>query len=113
VVLAQHDRIPLLVFDEIDANVGGEMGHAIGRKLREVARNHQVICVTHLPQVAACGHVQFAVSKTIRDGRTISEVTHLDTDELRVVEIARMLGGRDPTPVTLQHAREMLQAGAT
>ena len=108
VVLAGHDRIPVLVFDEIDANVGGEMGSAIGRKLEEVARNHQVICVTHLPQVAVFGNHHLAVAKHVRNDRTFTEVQPL-AETARVEEVARMLGGRDLTSVTLKHAREMLQ----
>ena len=108
VVLAGHDRIPVLVFDEIDANVGGEMGNAIGRKLEEVARNHQVICVTHLPQVAVFGDHHLAVAKHVRNERTFTEVQPL-AETARVEEVARMLGGRDLTSVTLKHAREMLQ----
>lgn len=106
-VLAGHDRIPLLIFDEIDANVGGETGSAVGRKLAELGGSHQVICITHLPQVAACGATHFAVTKSVRDKRTITDVERLD-EEARVSEIARMLGGRDLTKVTLQHARELL-----
>lgn len=107
VVLASHDRIPVMIFDEIDANVGGEMGTAIGRKLAHVAQHHQVICITHLPQVAVFGAHQLAVRKSIRDGRTFTEVQALD-DDARVEEIARMLGGRDISSVSLRHAREML-----
>ncbi|OQW96758.1 MAG: DNA repair protein RecN [Verrucomicrobia bacterium A1] len=108
VVLAAHDRIPVMVFDEIDANVGGEMGTAVGRKLEEVARRHQVICITHLPQVAVFGKTHLAVSKSVRDGRTVTEVNPLD-EKSRVEEVARMLGGRDLTSVTVKHAREMLE----
>ncbi len=109
-VLAEHDRIPVLVFDEVDANVGGEMGLAVGRKLAELAKSHQVLCITHLPQVAAQGRTHFAVVKRVRDGRTFAEVDALD-QKARVDEIARMLGGKDLTRVTLQHARELLAAG--
>jgi DNA repair protein RecN (Recombination protein N) len=108
-VLAEHDRIPVLVFDEVDANVGGEMGLAVGRKLAALAAHHQVICITHLPQVAAQGAAHFAVVKRVRDGRTFTEVDALDA-KARVDEIARMLGGKDLTKVTLQHARELLRA---
>lgn len=108
-VLAKHDKIPVLVFDEVDANVGGEMGLAVGRKLAALAASHQVICITHLPQVAAQGTAHFAVVKRVRDGRTFTEVDALD-DSARVDEIARMLGGKDLTKVALQHAREMLAA---
>ncbi|VGO14139.1 DNA repair protein RecN [Pontiella desulfatans] len=106
-VLAKQDQIPVLVFDEIDANIGGEIGGAVGRKLAQVARCHQLLCITHLPQVAACGTTHLAVSKKVEDGRTFTEVELLD-DETRPEEIARMLGGKDSTNVTLQHAREML-----
>ncbi len=106
-VLAKQDKIPVLVFDEIDANIGGEIGGAVGRKLAQVARNHQLICITHLPQVAACGTTHLAVSKKVEDGRTYTEVQLLD-GETRPDEIARMLGGKDSTGVTLQHARELL-----
>jgi len=109
VVLAAHDRIPVMVFDEIDANVGGEMGNAIGRKLVEVAKRHQVICITHLPQVAVFGANHLAVVKFVRDGRTTTEVQPL-AEKNRVEEVARMLGGRDLTSVTLKHAREMIES---
>lgn len=107
-VLAGHDRIPVMVFDEIDANVGGEMGSAVGRKLAEVAHQHQVICITHLPQVAVHGVTHMAVTKSVKDNRTMTEVKLLD-ERGRVEELARMLGGRDLTSVTLKHAREMLE----
>ena len=106
-VLAQHDRIPVLVFDEIDANVGGEMGHAVGLKMDMVAEHHQVICITHLPQVAVHGATHFVVRKFVQDERTRTDITPV-TDKARVEEVARMLGGKDLTSVTLQHAAEML-----
>ena len=107
-VLAEHDKIPLLVFDEIDANVGGEMGNAIGSKMSEVAKHHQLITITHLPQVAVHGTTHFAVAKSVQDGRTYTEVKPLDK-KARTEEVARMLGGKDLTKVTLQHAKEMLK----
>lgn len=107
-VLADHDSIPVLVFDEIDANVGGAMGTAIGAKLDAVGQHHQVLCITHLPQVAVRGKTHFAVSKEVVGGRTRTSITRLDADA-RVEEVARMLGGRDLTSVTLKHAREMLR----
>jgi DNA repair protein RecN (Recombination protein N) len=108
-VLANHDSIPVLVFDEIDANVGGAMGTAIGSKLDRVGTHHQVLCITHLPQVAVHGATHFAVVKEVAQGRTRTSMNRLDR-AARVEEIARMLGGRDLTSVTLKHAREMLQA---
>ncbi len=107
-VLARHDRIPLLVFDEIDANVGGEIANAVGEKLAQVGRTHQLIAITHLPQVAVCGKTHFAVSKRVRDERTFTEIKLLDSTA-RTEEIARMLGGKDLTKVTLRHATELLQ----
>lgn len=106
-VLARHDRIPLLVFDEIDANVGGEIANAVGEKLAQVGRTHQLIAITHLPQVAVCGNTHFAVSKQVTNGRTFTQIRLLETD-VRTEEVARMLGGKDLTNVTLQHAGELL-----
>ena len=109
VVLAEADKIPLLVFDEIDANVGGETAHAVGRKLAQAAKRRQVVAITHLPPVAACGAHHFAVRKFVRDGRTHTTVAPLDADA-RVEELARMLGGRESTSVALRHAAELLAA---
>ena len=106
-VLARHDRIPLLVFDEIDANVGGEIANAVGKKLAQVGNTHQLIAITHLPQVAVCGRTHFAVSKSVADGRTFTAIRTLENAE-RAEEIARMLGGKDLTNVTLQHAEQLL-----
>ncbi len=111
-VLAAHDRIPVLVFDEIDANVGGETGNAIGGKLVAVAASHQVICITHLPQVAVCGGTHFVVAKRVVDKRTVTAIEPV-ADDRRVEEVARMLGGRNLTSVTLQHARELLARTVT
>jgi len=109
-VLAGHDLIPVLIFDEIDSNVGGETARTVGAKLKEVAANHQVICITHFPQVAVYGARHLAVEKEERNGRTHSIVRYLEKEE-RVDEIARMLGGKELTSMTLDHAREMLQSG--
>lgn len=106
-VLAEHDRIPLLVFDEIDSNVGGEIGRAVGRKLLHLAATHQVVSITHLPQVAAFGQTHFSVSKHVEDNRTRTEIKELAPEE-RARELARMLGGSDLTSVVLEHARELL-----
>lgn len=110
-VLAAHDRIPVLVFDEIDANIGGETGRAVGRKLRHVAETHQVISITHLPQSAVYGQHHFVVSKEVMKGRTKMRIEALD-EAGRVDEIARMLGGKGLTSVIESHARELL-ASAT
>lgn len=107
-VLAAHDRIPVLVFDEIDANIGGEMGNAVGEKLRKVSEHHQVLCITHLPQVAAHGVSHYVVTKDVQKGRTHTQITPV-TGEQRAREIARMLGGEESTSVALRHAKEMLE----
>jgi len=106
-VLADHDRIPVLVFDEIDSNVGGEMGNAIGEKLTAVASSHQVLCITHLPQVAVHGVSHYRVEKHVQDGRTKTQIVPIEEGE-RVDEVARMLGGKDITSVATRHAKEML-----
>jgi DNA repair protein RecN (Recombination protein N) len=107
-LLAAHDRIPVMVFDEIDANVGGEMGHAIGRKMAGVGATRQVLSITHLPQVAVHGHQHLAVRKEVVDGRTFTRVMSLDV-EARVEEIARMLGGKQHAKLSIDHARELLE----
>ena len=110
-LMAGHDRIPVMVFDEIDANVGGEMGHAIGSKMRKAGETRQVIAITHLPQVAVHGACHLAVSKEVVDGRTYTRVNAL-FDEDRIEEIARMLGGTSKASLSREHARELLeQAG--
>jgi DNA repair protein RecN (Recombination protein N) len=91
--LAAHDSVPLLIFDEIDANVGGEIANAVAAKMKTLAEAHQVICITHLPQVAAAASSQFVVSKDITGGRTLSQLREV-TGKARREEIARMLGGR-------------------
>jgi DNA repair protein RecN (Recombination protein N) len=104
-VLAAEDEIPLLVFDEIDANVGGETAVAVGGKMAEIARRRQVICITHLPAIAAGARSHFVVTKRTEAGRTISEITPLDGAE-RVDELTRMLGGH--TEAARRHAEELL-----
>ena len=106
-VLADLDGVPLLVFDEVDANVGGEIGRVVGEKMAAIADSHQVLCVTHLPQVAAQGDDQWTVAKKGGRGKVGSSVTRLDR-EGRIEELARMLGGEDITPTTRKHAAELL-----
>ena len=105
-VLAAEDEIPVLVFDEVDANVGGETAQAVGGKMRQIARRRQVFCVTHLPQVAAVASAHFAVSKETREGRTTARMERLASGD-RVTELARMLGGQ--TEAARQHARALLE----
>jgi DNA repair protein RecN (Recombination protein N) len=98
--LAAHDAIPLLVFDEIDTNVGGEIAHAVGAKMQTLGRDHQVICITHLPQVAGTASSHFVVTKDVARGRTFSNL-HEVTGKARQEEIARMLGGKSESALKL------------
>jgi DNA repair protein RecN (Recombination protein N) len=98
--LAAHDAIPLLVFDEIDTNVGGEIAHAVGAKMRTLGQDHQVICITHLPQVAASASSHFVVTKDVARGRTFSNL-HEVSGKARQEEIARMLGGKSDSALKL------------
>lgn len=104
--LAAQDAIPLLVFDEIDANVGGEIANAVGAKMRTLSHAHQVLCITHLPQVAAAASSHFVVTKEVAHGRTYSELRKL-TSKARREEIARMLGGQSKS--ALEHAATLLK----
>ena len=106
-VIAELDAIPVLIFDEIDANLGGETGRAVGEKLKSVSAHHQVIAITHLPQSAVFGDRHFVVAKTVSGGRTRSAIREVEGDG-RVREVARMLGGETATSVVLQHAKELL-----
>ena len=107
-VLAAHDPAEVLVFDEIDANIGGEAGRAVGEKLRAVSRRRQVIAITHLPQSAAYGDRHLVVAKAVSGGRTRTTISTVE-GEGRVAEIARMLGGDKQTSVVRKHAEELLQ----
>ncbi len=109
VIASRAARVPTLIFDEVDTGVGGAVAEVVGRLLRELGTRHQVLCVTHLPQVAARGDLHFRVSKNMQDGRTVSHIDPLDRST-RIDEVARMLGGIDITATTRKHAREMLGA---
>jgi len=107
-VLADADAIPTLVFDEIDAGVGGAMARTVAAKLEAVARSHQVICITHLPQIAATAHHHIRVTKETEADRMVTRVAALDKEE-RVKEIATLLDGRKLSTISLRHARELLE----
>jgi DNA repair protein RecN (Recombination protein N) len=108
-VLASVDRVETLIFDEIDAGIGGRVAEILGRRLRYVAKGRQAICVTHSPQVATQGHIHIHIAKRVDQGRTYVTARALEGKE-RVQEIARMLGGMEITRTTVQHAREMLNS---
>jgi DNA repair protein RecN (Recombination protein N) len=111
VVAASDTEIPTLIFDEVDSGVGGGVAEAVGQQLRALGKHHQVLCVTHLPQVACQAHQHLQVSKLTGDKTTRTRIRPLHGDE-RVEEIARMLGGRTITDSTLRHAAEMLGQGS-
>ena len=104
-VLAAVDEIPVLVFDEVDANVGGETANAVGEKMRQIARQRQVLCITHLAPVAAFADAHYVVSKQVKAGRTTSEIELLEKSN-RVSELARMLGGQ--SDAARKHAESLL-----
>jgi DNA repair protein RecN (Recombination protein N) len=107
-VLADLDGVPLLVFDEVDANVGGEIGRVVGEKMAQIARGHQVLCVTHLPQVAAQGRSHLLVEKDQSKDRAVVTIVPIHGDrKARVGELARMLGDRQAKSA-LAHAEELL-----
>ena len=108
-LLADSAAVETLIFDEVDAGIGGGIAEVVGQKLKALARHHQVLCITHLPQIARFGDAHFKISKQVDDGRTVTQITPLD-DVQRLEEIARMLGGLKITAKTRAHAREMLQS---
>ena len=111
VAAVEAAHLPCLVFDEVDAGVGGAVAEMVGRQLRALAARGQVLCVTHLPQVASQAEHQLRVSKQVEKGATRTRIETLD-DAARVEEIARMLGGTSITERTREHAREMLLEAA-
>jgi DNA repair protein RecN (Recombination protein N) len=108
-VLARTGSVGTVIFDEVDSGIGGATAEVVGRKLKDVSRHHQVICITHLPQIACFGDGHYLVSKGVSDARTRAFVRRL-SDRERLDEIARMLGGVLVTDKTKEHAREMLRA---
>jgi DNA repair protein RecN (Recombination protein N) len=108
-VLAAEDEIPVLIFDEVDANVGGETAAAVGAKMKQIGAQRQVLCITHLPPVAAAARAHYLVSKEVVAGRTISQIMPLNK-EARVAELTRMLGGQ--TPAARKHAQALLADSA-
>lgn len=107
-ILADADRIPLLIFDEIDAGVSGQIALAVGKSIRQLAQTHQIICITHLPQIAAFGKAHYRVEKYVDNGRTFSRVNLL-SGENRVKEIASLMGGKKLSEEILQSARQLIK----
>jgi len=109
-ILAGSDDTPTLIFDEVDAGIGGKTADAVGRRLKLISKDRQVLCITHLPQIASLADNHFLVEKKIEHGRTIARIRLLDKRE-RVEEIARMLGGKTVTATSMRYAEEMVRAG--
>lgn len=108
VIASQAARVPTLIFDEVDTGIGGGVAEVVGRLLRELGKRHQVLCVTHLPQVAACGSHHFEVTRQTHNATTLSHIKALSPED-RIHEVARMLGGLTITETSRRHAKEMLQ----
>ncbi|MEN8212051.1 MAG: DNA repair protein RecN [Thermodesulfobacteriota bacterium] len=111
-VLSKSNSLETLIFDEVDAGIGGATSEKVGFKLKQLSQKHQVICITHLAQIAKYAVNQFRISKDIINERTFTNIVPLDTPDQRVEEIARMIGGKDITKATLTHARELLEQSA-
>ena len=107
-LLARRDQVDTVIFDEVDAGIGGQAAETVAAKIVELAGHHQVLCITHLPQIAACADLHFKVEKKIEAGRTRTVINPLAREE-RVAELARMLGGDHPTPQTLAFAGELIE----
>lgn len=108
-VLSHAGSVGAIVFDEVDSGIGGATAEIVGRKLKDISVNHQVICITHLPQIACYGDSHLRVAKNNTGGRTTTTVDRLEDEEQKIEEISRMLGGVDLTATTREHAREMLK----
>ncbi len=109
IILSGSGSVETVVFDEVDAGIGGGAAETVGKKLAELARSHQVLCITHLPQIARFGEYHFRISKHVQAGRTVTRISSLNRNE-RVEELARMLGGERITETTLKHADELIQS---
>lgn len=107
-IVGDYDQIPTLIFDEIDAGISGITASIVGKKLKQIAQSHQVICITHLPQIAACGHQNYKIAKESDESKTYTTVLKLREDE-KIHEIARLLGGINITETTLQSAKELIE----
>jgi DNA repair protein RecN (Recombination protein N) len=110
-VIGDYDRIPTMIFDEIDSGISGVTAGIVGKKLIKMAEKRQIICITHLPQIAACGAHHFIIKKSDDDKATHTAIEALGREE-RALEIARLLGGANITKTTLKSARELIEASA-
>jgi DNA repair protein RecN (Recombination protein N) len=107
-ILNEQDPVPVMVFDEVDSGISGSVAEKVGTKLKKIAEQKQILCITHLPQIAGMADSHYRVHKTVSGKRTRSTIIELDYEH-RVEEIARMSGGETITETTLKHAREMIK----
>ncbi len=107
-ILARRDQVDTVIFDEVDAGISGQAAEAVAEKIGELSQHHQVICITHLPQIAAGADLHFKIEKKVEQGRTATELMKLSTGE-RVEELARMLAGQEPTSQTMAYAKELIE----
>ena len=110
-IIADYDSIPTMIFDEIDSGISGITASVVGRKLCQISENHQIICITHLPQIAAFGRYNYKIEKESDDSMTYTTVTKLDEND-KIMEIARLLGGVNVTGKTIENARELVELSA-
>ena len=110
-ILARRDQVETVIFDEVDAGIGGQAAEDIANKIKQLSNHHQVLCITHLPQIASKADEHFKVNKFLKNKRTTTEITLLD-DDSRVDELARMLGGDSVTEETIAFAKGLLQKGS-
>ena len=108
-IIGDYDEIPTMIFDEIDSGISGIAASVVGKKLKEIAENHQIICITHLPQIAAFGTHNYKIQKSSDEDMTYTTVTPLSPED-KVREIARLLGGTNVTETTLKSAEELIAA---
>ena len=106
VVLCKYDEVPTMIFDEIDTGISGQAGKAVAEKMKLIGKTHQVICVTHLPVIAAAGDANYFIEKKEKSGRTITSITRLNEKET-IREVARILAGNDISDAVLKHADEI------
>lgn len=106
VALCEYDDVPTMIFDEIDTGISGQAGKAVAEKMKKIGKIHQVICVTHLPIIAAAGNANYFIEKKEKDARTITSITKLN-EEKTIREIARILAGNDISETVLEHAKEI------
>ena len=110
-ILCEYDNVATMIFDEIDTGISGQAGKAVAEKMKIIGKTHQVICVTHLPVIAASGDINFYIQKDTKDNRTYTSVKKLNEEET-VLEVARILAGKDITQMAIEHVKELRKAMA-